>query len=293
MNKWGRSHVGPYMRNLVTFLFLFLLGCTCETNPEGDEEMTQYREPRGAAKPENWGQEKVFTVGKLAKFPRSSVVLDLPAMKEWRVPRVQSLIAAVENADTDSNQEYFLRWVLRSGTGGARTQVVFDAVGFTRLSLPVEQVNLSLAYESYSDSNDSPAGVIKAHAYLGDFAIGELDPGPMYTAIARVAIAPNPGSPAVTVIPLPAGANRFRLIGNERSTVGPFRTTTYVSLKQGNTTVAGYVGARAALTSANSLHALSYTGDFIPIGAGVSRIEVENTDTVNGIFAFIQFGLDL
>lgn len=250
--------------------------------------------PYGEITPEEWGQQREFATGQLpSRAQGGAPLLRLNPMPDWRVPRVQSMIVSVENRDADANQEYFLRWILSSGAGGARTEVAFDAVGFTRLALPMEQGALALAFEPYSTANDSPAGVVAASAYIGDFAIGELQPGPTYTDLVQVAIAPNPGVSAFQTIDLPTGANRFRLAGQPRSTVGPFRNTTHVALMQGNTIVAEYVGAGAAPTDANNLLALHYTADFIPIPAGVSRVRVENTDIVNGIFGFIQFGLDL
>lgn len=283
------------MRGALVFC-VWLLGCGQESD-EDDMSMRESRRihgiPRGEIVPEQWGQQRVFPIGQLpSRQAGGSPMLKLNPLPKWRVPRVQSMIVGVENLDADANQEYFLRWILSSGTGGARTEVVFDAVGFTRLALPLEQGGLALAYEPYSTANDSPAGVVTASAYIADFGVGELQPGPTYTALVQVAIA-APGVPTTQTIDLPTGANRFRLVGNPRLTVGPFRTTTFVSLVQGATTVAGYVGAGAAATDLNNLLALHYTGDFIPIPAGVSRVVVENSDVANGIFGFIQFGLDL
>lgn len=276
------------MRILLTFLFLFLFGCTCETQlDEGDEgdEMTQSREPRGAAKPENWGQEKVFLLGQVPRLPKTAAVLSLPSMKEWRVPRVQTVIAAVENEDVDVAQQYVLRWKLASGTGGARTTVFFDAVGFTRLALPVEQVTLSLGFESYAGGTDAPAGTVKAHAYIGDFGVGELDPGPTYTTYFRAELG------GTTTVTLPPGAKRFRVLGDVGSVLNPFLATNVVQALQGGSVICRWVLAPAA-PGDPSLFDMFYSGAFMPVPGGVNRLQISNGGG-GPIEGFIQFGIDL
>jgi hypothetical protein len=283
---------------------LLLVGCAFEVETD---DMTGRRIPMpgaprarvGAATPESWGQEKTFRPGTLPLFPQSAVVLTMPPLGEWRVPRTQTLIVGVENEDIDANQEYFLRWILKSGAGGARTQVVFDALGFTRLSVPLEQATLSLAYEPWSSAQDSPDGIVQAHAYLGDFGIGELDPGPTYTARFGLPPAPNPAASSFETVLIPTGARRFRVLGDDPSvgvgpvTISPFRSTVIYQLKQGSTTVAQFVGGRAAVTDGNSLLSLYYSGGFIPIPAGVTKFLISNSDTANSVVGWLQFGLDL
>lgn len=293
-----------YLLKLV-LVALLLTGCAFEVETDdmsGRSRMLMPGAPRarvGAATPESWGQEKTFKAGTLPQFPQSAVVLTMPPLGEWRIPRTQTLIVGVENEDVDVTQEYFLRWILKSGAGGARTSVVFDAVGFTRLSVPLEQASLSLAYEPWSSSNDSPDGIVQASAYLGDFGIGELDPGPTYTARFGLTPAPNPAVKSSDVVLIPTGASRFRVLGDDPSitvgpaTVSPFRAEVTYLLKQGNTTLAQFVGGRAAVTDGNSLLSLYYSGGMIPIPAGVTKIVIENSDTSNSVAGLVQFGLDL
>jgi len=288
VNIRAGCYVGPIMRNFLILVCLWLLGCTYEIGE--DDDVTT---PKGFVTPEHYGREKVFAPGSLPFLPKSRSVLSLPRAEPWRVPRVQSMIVSVQNEDADMDQRYFLRWVLRSGIGGARTQVVFDAIGFTRLALPIEQVDLSLAVEPWIvDFPDEPGGTVTAHAYIGDGNIGELQPGPTYTQ--RFSCDPVGAGDPVDRIAIPAGASRFRIMGEEAAVSTPFTPDLTVIAAQGLNTLATWVGGRAPdLNSPNTLHALYYSGDFIPIPAGVTVLLFVNANAGTSRVGFVQFGLDL
>lgn len=267
-----------------------LVGCAYDVTTLPEEEIEPMPPSRGAATPESWGQLKAFKPGQIPTFPRSAAVLTLPPLPAWRIPRVQTLIAGVDVTDNDEVQRYFLRWVMRSGTGGARTEVVFDAVGFTRIATPLEQVVLSLAVEPWAPSfPDSPAGLVNAHAYAGDGNVGELQPGPMYTLYRDV----TAGAGSVE-IPLPVGANRVRIVGDpDAGANGPFDPNFKLQFRNGASTVARFTGLGAA-PGDPSLYTVFYSGEFIPIPGGVTAVSLLNLAVVgNNKTCFVQFGLDL
>lgn len=277
------------MRGALLLCVLAACGGASELE-EGDDMNRRIRGiPYANIVPEQWGQQREFRVGQLPQLVNGvggSAILKVNPLPEWRIPRVQTLIAAVENQDVDVAQQYFLRWTLFSGVGGARTAVQFDAVGFTRVNLPAEQLELALGYEPYAGSTDSPAGIVTAHAYVGDFSTDGGEPGPTYTTYFQNVF----GGPT-SVIPLPPGARRFRLIGDVGSANNPFVSTNEVSVLQGGTTVARWLCGPAA-PGDPSLLELFYTGGFITIPGNANRIAFFNGagGTREG---FIQFGLDL
>lgn len=269
---------------------VWLLACGAASE-EGEDMNRRIRGiPVANVVPEQWGQQRSFAVGQLPRLiagAGGSAILKLNPLPKWRIPRVQTLIAAVENQDVDVAQRYFLRWTLTTGVGGARTSVQFDAVGFTRLNLPAEQLELALAYEPYAGGSDSPAGVVTAHGYVGDFATDGGDPGPTYTTYFS-----NTFGGGTTEIPVPPGARRFRLIGDVGSANNPFSSpASELAALQGGTTIARWLPAPAAAGDP-SLWALFYTGDFVALPGNATKLSFLNGvgGTQEG---FIQFGLDL
>lgn len=267
---------------------MLLLCMACGEEGETDMMRGLTGIPRGGAAPESWGQERVFSPGSLPTAASGgATLLTLPPRPDWRTPRVQTLIAGVtiEEIDAVAN-DYHLRWILQSGTGGARTEVQFDALGFTRVALPIEQARISLGYEAYAGGG-VPGDRISAFAYIGDFSVGVLPPGPTYTEYF------DPAAATFQRFNLPVGATRFRMSGNENTlaAVSPFKITTTVTARNLPQVLATWAGLGAA-PGDPSLYALHYTGDFIPLPAGTNVVEVDNQSAAQ-IQGRLIFGLDL
>lgn len=280
------------MRGAMLFALL-LVACGVDDGSqqesETDDMVRRIRGiPTGGAQPESWGQEKVFAPGELASAAAGgSVVMSLPPLPRWRTPRVQTLICGVKVTPDALGNDYHLRWILQSGTGGARTEVQFDAVGFTRVALPIEQARVSLAWDPFVEPGTTPGDTFSAFAYIGDFAVGELEPGPTYTEPFTLAAG------AQVQYAIPQGASRFRMAGesNTVAALSPFKVSTIVTARNQPQPIATWNGYGAVATDP-SLFDLHFSAGFIPLPGGTNILEVFN-GAAAPITGRIIFGLDL
>lgn len=286
MNKRVGSHVGPFMTKTILFLltlFLTLTGCTYETN-EQEEDMG-----RPHSIPEQWGQEKVFKPGTW-KAGQVRVVLtrDTPAV--FVPPQTSTIIAGIVNGDADESQRYILRWVLRPGTGGARTEVRFDATGFTRVALPLEAFSLGIECEPFDDVDpDFPAGIVQAFSFVGEGAVGTSDAeGPIYSKYFEIAVG------ASLVVPIPEGAASFRLAGLiPGSTATPFTDDFTLIVRRGSDEIQNAKGLGAAIGDP-SLFTQYMSGRWIPLVGSASSVLLDNSlGAGDAAIGYLQFKLDL
>ena len=284
MNIRAGFNVGPIMRTLILLLLtlFFLPGCTYETNEAPEDDMND----RARSTPEQWGQEKVFKSGtwKLKQI-RSVLTRDTP--KIFVPPQTSTIIAGIVNEDSDVVQDYTLRWVLRPGTGGARTEVRFDATGFTRVSLPLEAFTLGLVIDPDDpDDPDFPVGDVEAFAFVGEGGVGTDEAeGPQFTQVAHV---PAGGD---LVVQLPVGATALRLTGNSGITGDPFATATQLQIRRG-ISVLGILPGLGALVGDPSLWTLFASGAWLPIPGSATNIKIHNGG-VGAIVGRLMFKLDL
>lgn len=268
------------MRCLCLLLCLFLFGCTYETGDDMND--------RARSTPEQWGQEKIFkaddppwVVGQV----RSVLTRDTP--KVFVPPQTSTIIAGIINADSDVVQEYTLRWVLRAGTGGARTEVRFDATGFTRIALPLEAFSLGLVLDPDDPANpDFPAGDVEAFAFVGEGGVGtDEGEGPSFTQFCHVTAGGD------LIVEVPTGATAVRLSGNSGITADPFLTTTQLQIRRG-ITVLGILPGLGAAAGNPSLWTLFASGAWLPLPGSATNIKIHN-GAVGAIDARLQFKLDL
>jgi len=248
--------------------------------------------PRNQFNPEQWGQSKVFPVGSWQPG-KAKVVLNLDAPTHdgvrggAKVPDVHTLIAGIEN-DDNTNQSYIMRWQLRVGAGGARTEVLFDATRYTRISMPLETCTLALLADPYDGSVDLPATEITAFAFAGEGFAEASTPGPMYSV--RFNLVAVPPQDRVT-IPIPRGANRFRVVGNPYDGTSPFTTNFSAQVTAGPTSVRQVINGRDVATPGLDLFGLYTRGEWLPIATGATELFLSTTFGVTA--GFVIFGLDL
>ncbi len=277
------------MRTLIIFLGLFFFGCTYETNAIESDDMGKVY-----STPEQWGQEKTFTADSF-KPNQVQVVLtrDPPREGERKLPQTSTIICGVTNEDVDATQNYNLRWVLRPGVGGARTEVRFDAVGFTRLALPLEAFTLGLVVEPWDSGSDVPAGVVDAFAFVGEGGVtgGEAATGPTFTEFFEVDATAGAAS---IIIELPEGATAFRVIGSPTGggITSPFSTTFGADFIQGST-VRGAIAGLGAAPGDPSLFTLYASGNWFPLPGSLTAFQLHNTGAGTKIRGMLQFKIDL
>lgn len=275
MNRWGSANVGPTMRYLI--LFLLCWGCTYQTG----EDMNG----RALSTPEQWGQEKVVRPGDWTD--KALVVLTRDTPRVFTPPQTSTLICGVVNEDSDVVQEYALRWVLRPGVGGARTEVRFDATGFTRVALPLEAFTLAIEVDPDDPSNpDFPAGDVEAFAFVGEGGVGTDEAeGPSFTQYVHVAATGD------TIVEVPVGATAIRLSGNSGITADPFLATTQLQIRRG-ISVLGILPGLGAAAGDPSLWTLFASGAWLPLPGTATNIKIHN-GAGSAIVAHLQFKLDL
>lgn len=267
------------LRLLLTVVFT--LGCSDMARPY--------------ATPEQWGQERTFPVGSWTVKQPLVVLLRDPTASSLHLPQVNTLVMGVDNDSPGASQFYNLRWSLTHGVGGARVEVRFDAVGYTRIAMPVDGFTLALVVEPYALlplPPDVPDGIVRAFAMAAVGGIGQdASEGATHTTGFQLDTTAGPGAVA---IPVPVGASAFRLVG--KSTTGggistPFSATTEVSFLQGGTLVASLVGQGAAPADP-SLRTLYYSGDWFPLPGSMNVMRFSNTaaEVVRGQF---QFKIDI
>lgn len=238
--------------------------------------------------PEQWGQEKVFQQGTWQPGQvRSVLTRDTPV--EFTPPLTSTLIAGVFNPDTDQIQDYILRWVLKPGTGGARTEVRFDATRFVRISLPLEAFSLGLALDDNGGSGDSPTGDVQAFAFVGEGGVAtDVDQGPTFSVPFDV-----PDNSAQQ-FEIPVGASALRVVGPQPSfAVSPFIALNTLFFNRGAQVVATAPGLGAAPADP-SLWTLYCSGDYIPLPASVTGVQISNARNTGGrVRGLLEFKLDL
>jgi len=274
-----------------SLLALVLFLATACTYYESADDM-----PRAIATPEQWGQEKVFKKGTFIEGKPQVVLtrdqslkkLDDPGAEITGNPQTSTILCGVDNLDSDSFQDYILRWVLRPGVGGARTEVRFDATRFTRISLPLEAFTLGLLLESLDPGNpDFPDGDVTAFAFVGEGGIGSGDiEGAIFTQFFTV--------PAVSDAEflIPTGATAWRMIGISSASFGnPFLTSTFVRVQRGISVISDHEG-RGTLAADPSLLTLFASGQYLPLSGSSTQMHIINGD-VSSILGYFQYKLDL
>jgi len=284
VNIPGRLHVGPIMRHSLILLLLFLSGCVYEV--EDEDPMTLLND-RARSTPEQWGQEKVI---KSSEWKRGQIisVLTRDTPRHFTPPQTSTIICGVLNRDSDQDQEYLLRWVLRAGVGGARTQVVFDATRFTRIALPIDAFSLGLTIEdtnpAFPDNPDSP---VDAFAFVGEGAVGVSDAnGPIYSQFFAL------GANSTGHFVIPEGASAIRVAGVMDASDSPFVTDLTLQVVRGVSILAGLPG-RGAAVSDPSLLTLFASGDWIPLVGSATGVDLINGSMASTQTGFIQYKIDL
>lgn len=290
MNKPGRSDVVPVMRFFFLLLVVLVTGCLSpeEAPAEGDDMSARGVAIPGRAlsTPEQWGQEKVIRPTQWKGPGQATSILTRDTPRVFTPPQTSSLLCGVVNEDTDDLQRYFLRWVLRPGVGGARTEVVFDATRFTRLSLPLEAFSLSLRYDPYTADADAPEANVNAFAFVGEGGLSTDEAsGPTYTAY-FVTVA------GLANVEIPAGATSVRMAGGLPGVVGsPFHAQVTLVASNANSTLQSLPGLGAAPADP-SCWTLFASGGWLRIPGSANRMAIVNGSGV-ARDGFLIFKLDL
>jgi len=234
---------------------------------------------------QQWGQTR--TIPAAAWQPKQLqdvATITTPQRAAEIPPKVRSLVCGLQNNDQTS-QNYILRWRVSLGLGGARVDVDFDATRYTRISCPFDECRVSLFADDFNGTGDVPGVDVTAFVFCADGYAEQPAPGPMFS----VAFGLVAGQQAV--IPLPVGANRFRVVGEEPSGATPFRTTTEYFLRAGVASLRYKIPGVGLVPGVGDLLGMYGRGDFVPIASGVTELVIIcNVGVSTG---FVQFGLDL
>ena len=236
--------------------------------------------------PQQWGQTRLIDAAAWQPNQEQSVAtITTPQRAAHVAPKVRTIICGVENTD-DTSQSYILRWRLALGLGGARVSVDFDATRYTRISAPFDEARVSLYADPFPVGGlDVPGVSMQAFAFVADGYAEQSAPGPMFSESFALLPAQQ------IIIPLPVGANRFRVIGSHPSGDTPFRTTTLYFLRAGAASIRAQWPGLGAVPGVGDMLGIFNRSDFVPIASGATELVI--TESAGVAVGFVQFGLDL
>lgn len=254
---------------------------------------------RPYATPEQWGQRRNIPPGSWSLDQIQDILTrDAPPEEMRHLPRVNTLICGVERnlVSPPTAQDYSLRWSLRMGVGGARVEVRFDAVGFTRIACPLEAFSLGLVVERYPPPFplvDLPDTVIDAFALVAEGGIGHsVAEGATHTTLFRLVttIAAD-----VVIVPVPVGASAVRVLGISATGGGlftPFAATKNLNFLQSGSLLNTLVGEGAAVADP-SLRTLYYSGQWFPLPGSMTELSFSNAAFPETVNVVVQFKIDI
>lgn len=221
---------------------------------------------------QQWGQQQRFTPPWTENEERTLVMLDA----EPRTPVVKTLILALERPATLTGS-FMFRWKLNVGVSGATATFIIDAGNLQQVSLPMLVGNISLVATALGEGQafTTPSAAVKAVAFFAD---GTTSTAPaQYTE--RFFI--NPGvSQSVAV---PAGATRFRILGEDGVASSPFTAlTTYIPRAN--------FGQTDVLTGAEIA---AIRTQWIPATGHVRSLDIQNLANPAAIVGLVQWEIDL
>lgn len=265
-------------------LLLFVLtvtGCTQETitTDQADAYMNyDNRDPRRrVGLPQQWGQQQVFVASRFQEG-QELVVLQNDGSDEV-LPQVRTLLLSLVPKSTPNVGNYAMRWVVRTGVGGASSRIIIDALGTQQISLPSSRFTISLMSEQLfvaiaGTTFTQPTADYTANVYVAD--------GTTETQRAQYTQVTSIPAGGLVSLNIPSGANAFRT----SSGIGDVaRLNTFVFSLLNGSAAASFLG--------DSLTAMSYGEDFIPIPGGTTSANLVNNAGVGFANPIIQWGLDL
>lgn len=165
--------------------------------------------------PMQWGSQRIINPNEWQEgnpIPINS--LD-KASANWRVPYTQALVLA-STIPADVTGNFALRWQLQFGAGGGSTIILLDAGGVQQVTIPAEQLRVSMLAEKLGPDAafNPPDKPVTAVCFFADGTTA-TDP-PTYTTRFDVE-----GGQTETYA-APPGATAFRIAGNAGSVATPF-----------------------------------------------------------------------
>ena len=269
------------VRSLLILLSVLLSACTFETVNEAPD--ASELDPMRTEQQKNaWGQSKVY--GPAFQNGAPNIVTFLPAT-ELQFPEVCTANLGIEYLDPFFDLNGF-RWLLKVGVGGAQRSWKIDALPMQQVSLPCQSLEVSLIAEPFQIGATfvDPGVRVRASAFIarGNTSTSSAN----YTQGFALAAVGNPD--ASILIPYPAGAVGFRLVGYAPGTVASPIFVAGVDVKL----VAGGGAATLAWYQADDLLPLFSSDGYIPLPGGADALLVSNT-TVLGVSGAVQWELDL
>ncbi len=256
-----------------------LAGCTAEVVDEGCEMSgRQVIGTHNRNRPEHWGAglqngHPVWAENQLRTVIQKPTYRD-PQTGHFCVPQAQSMMLSFSSTFDGSHTNFAFRWVIDIGAGGTRQKVLLDALNIQQVSVAGEDLQVGILCER-ADPNQiytPPSSVVQANVTFADGNVSSQE------AIYSQKFALDVGG--FVILPLPAMATSFRIIGQEGAN-GPFQANFSAIFASG---VAVYTGDKFT----------PYSGNFIPIsGFDQANGLTLNNATGNALTGGIQWGLDL
>jgi hypothetical protein len=234
----------------------------------------------------SWGQHRIEPGP--WRLNERRPILRLDKMGVNRVPQVQNIVLSANPVNFVAAGGSLFRWELTVGCGGGNTTFILDAGGLQQLSVSAEQITLSL-FASNLGAFLSNGGVsnFTEPQYSMDvvvyFADGNTNTeAPTFTEYFDLTAA---GGATDTInVPVPDGANGFRLLGSPASATTPFAATVAYSLVD-------LSGVAIDRWTGDVINGIRST--YIPVNSLMQTLQIVNTGVVPVTPGVIEWAFDL
>lgn len=270
------------VRGLAVLFLLALTGCSVPV-AESCEEMSGRQPLDEHNRPEHWGGSRVLRQTTFGENQRVTVVQKPPYRMQVRgpdghphwvlcVPQAQSALLVFSQTFDPGTANTVFRFVLSVGAGGQRSEVKIDALNTQQIAVAGENLSVDIMCEKLNPAGLFVPPTVDLTASV-TFADGNVSSGEAtYTQGFSV------GAAGTQVLPIPAMATGFRMLGPGTGATSPFTANVTVSVN----------GAFAVTMQGNTL---SNKDGFIPLSGIAQSLQIDSA--VANIQGLIQWGLDL